>query len=421
MLYYRASTVLGPPLIAAYKAVTYGRHLTHLCERWADNHIDGIQQAFFNGIGFESWENVWGLWNGLTPRDAEALRRSATLLRQFARLVQHPGQFWPHVPIVLDLDSAIYASMFAADGATFSERLWLLVNRDLTREQVTFLQLPCEDMLTGPDLLKLFDVYSGDQIIINNCPNGFITVGLNMEPGGLGALLASSSPTAEDDLASFMALMRNMTAMPLAAYSSQWLPLQQELEEHTASWPTAIAPPTTASILVPGGRFRFHCFGTAIEGNRLPLGMDVQFPWEDHPQQEHDHILEVPDLIFDRYPVTNTAYQDFLSESGWRPSNEQNFLRHWNLGGTVPIGFWFKPVVWISQADARAYCNYYGGRLPHSWEWQWAAQGSDGRGWPWGANGTVGDASRMPKFSTDREMPAPDDVDAHPSGSGIQH
>jgi uncharacterized protein YukE len=83
---------LGPPLIAAFKAVTFGKHLTHLCERWADNHMDGIQQAFFNGIGFESWENVWGLWNGLTPRDAEALRRTATLLRQFAHLVQHPGQ-----------------------------------------------------------------------------------------------------------------------------------------------------------------------------------------------------------------------------------------------------------------------------------------------------------------------------------------
>jgi hypothetical protein len=35
--------------------------------RWAQNRTDDIQAAFFNGIGFESWENVWGSWNGITP------------------------------------------------------------------------------------------------------------------------------------------------------------------------------------------------------------------------------------------------------------------------------------------------------------------------------------------------------------------
>jgi formylglycine-generating enzyme required for sulfatase activity len=337
------------------------------------------------------------------------------------------GQFWPHVPIVQDLESAIYGSMFAApDSAAISERLWLLVNRDLAQAQSSFLQLPCDDMLTAPGQIKLFDVYRGHRIL-SSCLNGFITVDVNMEPGGLGALLASSSPTVEEDLAVFLAVMRNMTAIPLAAFSTQWLPLQQELEDHTAFWPTRMSAPATDSILVPGGHFRFHCFGTAIEGNRLPLGMDVQFPWEAHPQQEHDHILEVADLIFDRFPVTNAAYQVFLSDSGWRPENRQNWLRHWNIvdddldiGLTLPPGFEKKPVVWISHADAQAYCSYYGGRLPHSWEWQWAAQGVDGRGWPWGANGSVAEASRMPTFSTDREQPAPDDVDAHPEGN-VEH
>ena len=45
------------------------------------DHTDGIHQAFFNGAGFESWENVWGVWNGITERDGELLRRVATILR----------------------------------------------------------------------------------------------------------------------------------------------------------------------------------------------------------------------------------------------------------------------------------------------------------------------------------------------------
>jgi hypothetical protein len=42
--------------------------LTHICERWAQTRTDGLQYAFFNGAGYESWENVWGMWNGFTPR-----------------------------------------------------------------------------------------------------------------------------------------------------------------------------------------------------------------------------------------------------------------------------------------------------------------------------------------------------------------
>ena len=43
-----------------------------------------LQFAFFNGEGWESWENVWGIWNGITPRDAEATRRVATIERAVA-------------------------------------------------------------------------------------------------------------------------------------------------------------------------------------------------------------------------------------------------------------------------------------------------------------------------------------------------
>ena len=33
------------------------RRMTNVCNRWAINHTDDLQAAWFNGEGFETWEN----------------------------------------------------------------------------------------------------------------------------------------------------------------------------------------------------------------------------------------------------------------------------------------------------------------------------------------------------------------------------
>jgi len=79
---------LGPvefqfvPTVDRYRwleAAPPGQHPGPLAARQNDD----LQFAFFTArLG--KWENVWGIWNGITPRDAEATRRVATIERAVA-------------------------------------------------------------------------------------------------------------------------------------------------------------------------------------------------------------------------------------------------------------------------------------------------------------------------------------------------
>ena len=72
-----------------------------------------------------------------------------------------------------------------------------------------------------------------------------------------------------------------------------------------------------------------------------------------------------------------------------------NFLKDWK-NGTYPQGWGNKPVTWVSLEDARAYAAWAGKRLPHEWEWQWAAQGGDGRAYPWGNDWDAAELCPLP-------------------------
>ena len=124
-----------------------------------------------------------------------------------------------------------------------------------------------------------------------------------------------------------------------------------------------------------------------IEGDPMLNGIDVEYPWETgnggtgKMGRAHTARLRVPPFHIDITPVTKGAYATWLQESGWRPNSTQNWLKDW-IAPTVRDGLprvrsgqTKQPVVWVSRADAQAYCRAHGARLPHSVEWQLAAQG----------------------------------------------
>ena len=139
----------------------------------------------------------------------------------------------------------------------------------------------------------------------------------------------------------------------------------------------------------------------------------MQYPWEDSPRRGHQHRLAIKPFFIDKYPVTNAEFKKFLDASHYRPKDDHNFLRDWKAG-SPPAGWENKPVTWVSLEDARAYAAWAGKRLPHEWEWQYAAQGTDGRLYPWG---NTWNDNAVPRPYKGRDLPGPSEVNAHPAGA----
>ncbi len=93
--------------------------------------------------------------------------------------------------------------------------------------------------------------------------------------------------------------------------------------------------------------------------------------------------FSIDSFLIDKYPVTNVDYHKFVLATGYYPRDTLNYLRHW-VDDIYRQGQENYPVVYVSYEDATAYSEWASKRLPTESEWQLAAQGTDGRIWPWG-------------------------------------
>jgi gamma-glutamyl hercynylcysteine S-oxide synthase len=371
------------------------RHMPNISDRWARDKTHDLHAAFFNGIGYVSWENIWGIWNQISDRDAEALRRVATVERQFADFLVSPD--WE--PFAPTLQYGIFATKFPLGGAT----LWLLINQnefEVAGRQISVPSAPGR---------RFFDAWHG-AALTPEVAGDTATLSFAMEGEGYAALLSVDAGVSVPHLEAYLARMAKMTATPLSGYPHQWRALHQTMTEVAPTRPAAAAP--EGMVRIPAGPFDFRVSGIEIEGYDWE-GLDVQYPWEPSPRRSHEHAMEIRSFYIDRYPVTNEQFKRFLDASDYRPADDHNFLRDWVDGKPRP-GWARKPVTWISLEDARAYAAWAGKRLPREWEWQYAAQGADGRTYPWGS---AWNPAAVPEPDKGRDLRGPDDVDAHPAGA----
>jgi len=182
------------------------------------------------------------------------------------------------------------------------------------------------------------------------------------------------------------------------------------------------APPL--SVAVPAGRVRL-----GADFDDLPFGWDNEFGRLD---------LDVEAFTIEATPVRNREYLEFVSARGysrrehwrdedwaWRegqaivhPVMWRRSRRGWTqqtLLDEVPLDEASDWPVYVSWAEARAYCAWRGARLPTEAEWHRAAYGTpDGRvrSYPWG------DAAPSPRhgnFGLRHWAPTP--VDRFPQGA----
>jgi len=294
--------------------------------------------------------------------------------------------------------------VFASRWPLGEETLWTIINRNEYGVDGEQLRIPHRDGT------HYYDLWRGEELQPAIGSDGEATLKFSIEGLGFAAVLATQENSPSPELQELLAFMKQRSARPLSSYSREWKFLPQTMVEIPPTEPPTETPP--GMIRIPEADYDFEVSGKEIEGGNDP-GVDVQYPWEDAPRRFHRRRIHINSFYIDRTPVTNAEFKKFLEATNYHPADDHNFLRHWT-NNTYPEGWANKPVTWVGIEDARAYAKWANKRLPHDWEWQYAAQGTTAQIYPWG-NDWLPDA--LPPPDHNRTMRPPTDVEAYQKGA----
>jgi formylglycine-generating enzyme required for sulfatase activity len=343
------------------------RHIQHQIKRWDYDHTGELQAAWMNGSGMMVWENVFGAWVPWSARDRSILRAMLPIQRRYAHLFT--GENW--TPLIPTSQPGLFASLWEGYGL----RLWTLVNRRNESMSGRLLEIEAQPGQKVHDLIK------GEELKPEPV-EGRLRIDGSLLARGIGCILAGQPDRLGRDFGSFLKQQRQTNA------HADFDPATPHRETRVM----AVAP-TARAKQVPAGMAEIPAatLELAIEMRSRECGYYESMPPRGHRLADSYRFstvtfrrrVEFKRFAIDLTPVTNAEFAEFLKATKWKPKHPENFLKHWD-GDKPAAGHEEHPVVYVDLDDARACARWAGKRLPTEEEWQYAAQGADGRVYPWG-------------------------------------
>ena len=139
-------------------------------------------------------------------------------------------------------------------------------------------------------------------------------------------------------------------------------------------------------VRIPAGTFRMG----SNPGEVANVLKDWKHKEEELEREQPAHLLELPEYLIGKYPVTNREFRHFVKENlSAAPNNPSASPSGW-IGAEFPSLKRNHPVVNVTWDQVVAYCRWLSTktgkpyRLPTEAEWEKAARGPEGRIYPWG-------------------------------------
>ena len=142
-----------------------------------------------------------------------------------------------------------------------------------------------------------------------------------------------------------------------------------EAQSATPSPAPTLAPrilaPTATEIVISAGMVQ-------VPGGSFDMGSN------DRADEKPIHNITLPAFFIDQTEVTNGRYKACVDAGGCTPPGGSRYANP---------DFASYPIAFVTWNQANAFCQWdQGKRLPTEAEWEYAARGSDGRRFPWGAD-----------------------------------
>lgn len=309
------------------------RHMLHHTRRWHRSHLDELHSAWLNGCGMLIWESVFGVWVGWNERDKTLLKAMRRVQKSHAEWLR--SEQWTPLS-----GGTIAASQWIHNG----QSMWTVVNKAADYDGPWIVA----DDTPG---CSWVDPACGTALTVTPLGDGRVQIGGSLPSGGIAAVISTPEPA----------------PVPPVALGDPSFPVRAAVRTRTPRMLRAEVP--TGMTPVGAGRYEL-----TVRYRQRETGLYGEAPyvdeWKPLPPRLHGRAMMHRSVYLDRFAIsqreiTHGEYREFVRLSGYRPVRPERFLA---CDGAPDA-----PVTHVDLADARAYAQWVGLRLPTEDEWQVAA------------------------------------------------